>query len=266
MFDTMRSKHKKMLAFVCLVIAIIIPCLSTQSSYAQFIECKIVNLNLIPPTLVQAGQPFQVTSNLTASCDPGVLPVVRVDLLDAGTSKTLATTSLPYYPSSPSFTVSVVSQATARQALGSWALQVQAYIINGINGLSVASASQLFQVNVEPYTPPVTAMQTTEATTQNPSTSSLSTQLLPTTTNPEIVTEALSSALTSNTQTTSTTAGLILPVAIVLLGLAVFGLLVFAGSRHRRQHSVSISYCGQCGTKLRHDQNYCPNCGAKGKK
>jgi hypothetical protein len=261
----MRSNHKfkKTLAYVCLAIAIIIPCLSTRSSYAQFMPCKIVNLNLIPPTLVQAGQPFQVTSNLTASCDPSVLPVVRVDLLDASTSKTLATTSLPYYPSSSSFTVSVVSQATARQLLGSWALQIQAYIINGINGLSVASASQLFQVNVQPYTPPVTAMQTTEATTQNPSTSLVSTQLPPTTTNQEVVTETLPPTVTSNTQTTSTTAGLILPVTIVLLGLAVFGLLVFAGRRNRRQHSASTSYCGQCGTKLSHDQTYCPNCGAK---
>ena len=264
--DIMISKRnfKKMPALACLAIAAISLCLCMQLSYAQFMPCRIVNLNLIPPTLVQTGQPFQVTSNLTASCDPSVLPVVRVDLVDAGSSRTLATTSLPYYPSSSSFTVSVVSQATARQALGSWALQVQAYVINGINGQSAASASQLFQVNVEPYTSPLTATQTAEATTQNSNASSVSTQVLPTTTNPEVITEALSPTLTFNTQATSSATGeLVLPATIVLLGIAVFGLLVFEGNRRRRQHSVSNNYCGQCGAELSHGQNYCPSCGAR---
>lgn len=259
-----KRKFKKTLTLVCLTIAIIIACLNTQSSYAQFIPCEIVNLNPIPPTLVQAGQPFQVTSTLTVSCDPSVFPVIRVDLLDAGSSKTLSTTSLPYYTSSSSFTVSVVNQATARQLSGSWPLQVQAYVINGVNGQSVASTSQLFQVDVEPYTPPVTEMQTAEATTQKTSVSSISTQLLPTTTNREVLTEALLSTITFNTQTTSSAAGeLLLPATIVLIGLTVFGLLLFAGSRRGRQRSVSSNRCGQCGVELSHDQNYCTNCGAK---
>jgi hypothetical protein len=259
-----RRKFKRTLTLVCLTIAIIIPCLTAQSSYAQFIPCKIVNLNLTPPTLVQAGQPFQVTANLTVSCDPSVLPIIRVDLLDEASSKTLSSTSLPYYTSSSSFTVSVVSQATARQLPGSWALQVQAYIINGVNGQSVASSSQLFQVNVEPYTPPVTEMQTTETTTQNSSISSVSTQSLPTTTNQEVLTEAFPSTITFNTQTTSTATGeLLLPATIVLIALTIFGLLVFAGSRRGRQRSVSSNHCRQCGVELSHDQNYCANCEAK---
>jgi hypothetical protein len=255
---------KRTLALLCLTIAIIIPCLSTQPSYAQFIPCNIVNLNPIPPTLVQAGQPFQVTSDLTISCDPSVLPVIRVDLLDPESSKTLSTTSLPYYPSSSSFTVSVINQATARQLLGSWPLQVQAYVINGVNGQSVASTSQLFQVNVQPYTPSITEIQTTEATTQTSSTSSISAQSSPTTTNQEAITEALPSTITFNAQTTRSAASeLLLPAAIVVIGLAAFGLLVFAGSRRNSQRSVSSDHCGQCGVELIHDQNYCTNCGAK---
>jgi hypothetical protein len=258
-----KRNFKRTLVMVCLTIAIIIPCLSTQSSYAQFIPCKIVNLSLIPPTLVQAGQPFQVISNLTVSCDPSVLPVIRVDLLDAGNSNMLSTTSLPYYTSTSSFMVSVVNQATARELPGSWALQVQAYVINGVDGQSVASTSQLFQVDVQPYTPPVTEMQTTETTAQNYTTSSISTQSLPTT-NLEVLTEPLPSTITFNTQTTGTATGeLLLPATIVLIGLTILGLLVFAGSRRGRPRSVSTNYCGQCGAELSSSRNYCPNCGAR---
>ncbi len=125
-------KRKSLL--VSLVVATIVLGLSPQLSFAQFIPCRIVNLKLTLPDLVQAGQPFQITTTLTVSCDPSVVPVVRVDLVDATTSKILTTTSIPYYPSSSSFIVPVDSQSTARSSPGSWALQVQAYVVNGING------------------------------------------------------------------------------------------------------------------------------------
>jgi len=256
---------KRTFALLCLTILFMLPALITQASFAQFISCKVVNLNLVPPSIVQAGQPFQVTSNVTASCDPSVLPVIRVDLVDESTSQTLSSTSVPYYTYSSSFTASIVNQATARQLTGSWALEVQVYIISEINGQSVASASQVFQVNVQPYTPPVTEMQTTEPTNQGFSNSStVSVQILPATTSQQVTTEAFTSShLTFPTQTASTpTNELLLPVAILLVGLAVFGLLVYAGQRRSRTIKAS-KYCGQCGTSLNAKESYCTNCGAK---
>jgi hypothetical protein len=252
---------KKTLVLVGLILALPLPVFNIQPSYGQFAPCKIVNLNPIPPTSIETGQPFQLTINLTVSCDPSVLPVVRVDLLDAETGKTLSTASRPYYTLSSSFTISVVDEANARQLPGSWALEVQANVINGMNGQSVASASQLFQVNVEPYAPSVTETQT-EATTLNLSNFSSSSQLLATTTIQGVVTETLPSThTTSSIQVTGTiTNESLVPALIVLVGLTIFLVLAFA--RHGRKRSAT-RHCRQCGIELARSQKYCTSCGAQ---
>lgn len=236
--------------------------------FAQFIPCKIVNLNVVPPGLVQAGQSFQVSTNLTVSCDPSVLPIVRVDLVDASSSVTLSTNSVPYYPSSSSFLASVVNQATAPQLTGSWAMQVQVTVLSSLNGQSVASTTQLFQVNVEPYTPPVTEVQTTATTATTTQTSNasfvVSTQLFSATIALENPTEATtSSQLFVNSQTTSNpTDQLFVPAAILLAGVLIFGLLILAGKRRNRK-STPMKHCGQCGAELNHNEKFCTSCGAK---
>jgi len=255
-------KRKTLLAN--LVIAIIILVMSPQLTLAQFIPCRIVNLNLNLPDAVQAGQPFQITTTLTVSCDPSVLPDVRVDLVDATTTQILTTTSIPYYPSS-SFTVPVVSQATARSSTGSWPLQVRAYVLNGVSGATVASTSQLFQLNVAPYTPPVTTMETLETTTQASSISSAASYSFPTlTTSQENQTQALqTSQITFNTTTTPDLTGRLLPaLALVLVALAIFALLFYAGGKRARRSIVGGRYCGQCGSKIEGNSSFCTNCGA----
>ena len=257
---------KQTLVLVYLFIAIIIVGVSPQLSLAQFIPCRIVNLNLTLPDLVQAGQPFQITTTLTVSCDPSILPVVRVDLVDATTSQTLATTSVPYYPSSSSFTVPVVSQATARSSTGSWALQVQGYVLNGINGATVASTSQLFQLNVTPYAPPVTTMETFEMTTQASSISSAASYSFTTlTTTQENQTQALqTSQITFSTSTTpDLTSQLLRAAALVLVALAIFALLFYAGGKRARKSIPGGKYCGQCGSNIEGNSSFCTNCGAK---
>jgi len=257
---------KRTRVLVCLFIAIIILGVSPQLSLAQFIPCRIVNLNLTLPDMVQAGQPFQITTTLTVSCDPSILPVVRVDLVDATTSQTLTTTSIPYYPSPSSFTVPVVSQATARSSTGSWSLQVQAYVLNGMNGATAASTSQLFQLNVMPYTPPLTTLQTMQITTQAPSISSAESYSFPTlTTIQENQTQALqTSQITFSTSTTPDITGQLLPaVALVLVALAIFVLLFYAGGKRARKNIAGGRYCGQCGSKIEGKPSFCTNCGAK---
>lgn len=228
------SVGKMTRALLLLTAALVVLTLTSSSTYAQFLPCNIVNLTVVPPTLIQAGQPFQVTTNLTVSCDPRVLPVIRVDLLDATTFQTLSTNSVAYLPFSSSFPASVANRATARELTGSWALQVQAYVISGLNGRALASTGQLFQVNVQPYTPPVTEMQTTEMSTEiSNSPVAATAQLLPATTALGNATETtMSSELVISTQAISIPAGeLLVPVAILLVGFVVFGLLIFAGRR-----------------------------------
>ena len=260
------SRLKRTLVLVYLSIAIVIVGVSPQLSLAQFIPCRIVNLNLTLPNIVQAGQPFQITTTLTVACDPSVLPVVRVDLVDATTSQTLSTTSNPYYPTSSSFIAPVVSQGTARSSPGNWALEVRAYVLNGMNGASVASTSQLFQLNITPYTPPVTTMETIQMTTQASSISSAASYSFTTLTSiQENQTQALqTSQITFSTSTTPDLTGQLLPaVALVLVALAIFALLFYAGGKRTRKNIVGGKYCGQCGSKIEEDSSFCTNCGAK---
>lgn len=231
---------KKSSAFVFLVTATVILAVNPPPSSAQFIACKVVNLNLIPPTSVQAGQPFQITSDLTVSCDPSVLPIIRVTLVDATTLETLSTTTLPYYPPTASFVTSVTNQATARQITGSWALEIQVNVISGLSGQAVASSAQLFQVNVEPYVTSVTLIQTTAiATNESLSVASVTTQLIPATTVVQNLTEATESTpLIFNTQLATSPGAwdeYRLPAVIVLIGLLIFTLLAYLGRRANRR-------------------------------
>lgn len=137
-----------------LLIAVVLLAVNLPLSLGQLCctPCSIVNLNLTFPTRVQAGQPFTVVSTLTVWCY-GFLPKIRVDLVDAASYKILSTTSLLlHYSSSGSYIVSVADNATAPNALGSWALVVRAYVIDRVSGFSVGWWSQLFQVVVLPYT------------------------------------------------------------------------------------------------------------------
>lgn len=234
---------KRNTLLVNVVIVIVILGLSSQLSLAQFIPCRIVNLKLTLPDVVQAGQPFQITTTLTISCDPSVLPVVRVDLVDASTSKILTTTSMPYYPSSSSFIVPVVSQTTARSSSGSWGLQVQAYVINGVNDATAASSSQLFQLNVTPYTSPVTIIQTNSTTTQVlniSSAASYSSQSTSTNTQENQTQLLQTSQTTFSTSTTPDFTSQLLPAAaLVLVALVIFALLFYGASELRVARMVN---------------------------
>ena len=256
---------KRKTLLVNFLIVIVSIGLNSQLSLAQFIPCRIVNLKLTLPDVVQASQPFQVTTTLTISCDPSVLPVVRVDLVDASTSKILTTTSMPYYPSSSSFIVPLVSQTAARSSPGSWGLQVQAYVINAVNGATTASSSQLFQLQVTPYTPPVTIIQTNSTTTQASnisSAASYSSQSTSTSTQVNQTQALQTSQITFSTSTTPDFTSQLLPAAaLVLVALAIFALL-FYGGRKRAKSSEGGQICGKCGVKLDENQNFCTNCGA----
>ena len=257
---------KKAAGFVSLAIIVAV-LVGRLPVFAQFIPCRIVNLKLTPPSSVEAGQFFQVISNPTISCDPSVLPIVRADLLDVGSSHTISSTSVPYYIYTSSFTVSLVNQGTARALLGDWALQLNVYVINVVNGQAAASASQLFHVLVEPYTPPVSSLQANMTSTQTSIVVALltnTTQLKSANATQEMETETLSSStVTFNTAETGSLSEFLVPLVIIIVGVAIFGFLAFAGHRRDERHTASVNYCKKCGSALADNQSYCTNCGTK---
>jgi len=71
--------------------------------------------------------------------------------MDATSYAILSTVSLPLeYSPSGIYAAPVANHAVARNALGSWALLAQAYVIDGNSGFSIGHWSQLFQVDVTP--------------------------------------------------------------------------------------------------------------------
>jgi hypothetical protein len=225
--------------------------------------CHITNLRIDHSNSVPAGLTLQVTSTVTASCDPYAFYLVRVDLVDASTSKILSTMSNPYYPTSSSFTTTLVNEASARMVTGSWALKVEAYVINSASGQVVASTSQLFTVNVAPHSPPSTTVVT--ATTSAFSTS-FSTQ---------VTTSVTASQEVATTGTYSSTSpqqliepGVLAPLAAVFLVALAIVLAIMISRRKDREKQRKIPaipsrFCISCGKKIQADSHFCGRCGAK---
>ena len=135
-----------------LLAAVVLLAISLPSSLGQagFSPCRIVNLNMTFPVPIEAGRSFNVDSSLTVACW-GFLPLIRVDIVDANSYQIISTTFLILpYSYSGSYVASVSNNATARNAPGSWALMIQAYVIDRNSGYTIGHYSQLFQVDVAP--------------------------------------------------------------------------------------------------------------------
>jgi hypothetical protein len=235
---------------------------SLNVGYSQFM-CHIANLRIDHPESVQAGLTLQVTSTLTASCDPNAFYLVRVDLVDASTSSVLSTVSNPYYPTSSSFTTTLVNEASARMATGSWALKVEAYVINGASGQVVASTSELFTVNVAPYSPPTTTVQT--GTTTSTFSTSFST---PGTTSVAASQEVATTETYSTSPQQLIEPGVLLPVtAVILVALAIVLAIMITrrknGEKQRKIPTMPSRFCISCGKKIQANARFCGHCGAE---
>ena len=139
-------------ASFCLLTALVLLAALLPSSLGQMCctPCSVVVLKLAVPTPVRAGKLFSVVSTLSIWCY-GFLPKIRVDLVDAASYKMLTSAFiLLSYSTTGSYLVSMADNATARNAPGSWALVLQAYVIERENGYPVGWWSQLFQIVVLP--------------------------------------------------------------------------------------------------------------------
>ena len=214
-----------------------------------------------------AGQTLQVTTAVTGSCDQSMFYAVRVDLVDGRTSKVLSSVVFPYVPVTAGFTVLINNSATAPTTLGTWVLQVNAYLIAAMNGGVVASAHQLFSVVVVPYTPPTTTTTFEEMTTNSTTTLSLmSTNSINQTSIGEVsFASSTSPAMSENTNQTSSTLGI---VAAILVVLAVIVIFILSKRKHTTTQKplpqqANLKYCEHCGTKLNATDEFCGHCGSK---
>lgn len=142
---------KRAVAFCSLLILAVLLAVNLPLSLGEWCctPCSVVD-KLTIPTLIEAGKSFAVVSALTVWCY-GFLSEVRVDLVDANSNEILSTASLPlHYSQSGSYIVSVADNLVARNAIGSWALVIQAYVIDRDSGFSIGHWLQLLQVIVLP--------------------------------------------------------------------------------------------------------------------
>ena len=215
-----------------------------------------------------AGQTLQVTTAVTGSCDQSMFYAVRVDLVDGRSSKVLSSVVFPYVPVTAGFTVLINNSATAPTTLGPWVLQVNAYLIASMNGGVVASAHQLFNVVVVPYTAPTTTTIPEQITTNSTTTLSLmsanSTSQI--TSIGETSFTSTSPAASENINQTSSST--LATVAAILVVLAAIVIVII--SRRKRtpqrplpQQSANVKYCEHCGTQLKAADEFCGHCGTK---
>ncbi|MGA3406163.1 MAG: zinc ribbon domain-containing protein [Candidatus Bathyarchaeia archaeon] len=262
----MRKQHLRTI-LVVLLVGIFVILAGPPVVYSQFLPCNVVSLAPTGPPTVEAGQTLQVTTAVTGSCDQSMFYAVRVDLADGRSSQVLSSVVFPYVPVTPGFTVSITNKATAPTTLGSWVLQVNAYLIAAMNGGVVASAHQLFSVVVVPYTATTTTTEQmiTNSTTTLSQTSTNSTNQAASTNETLVATSTSSAAAPETVNQISTFA----TVAAVVVILAAIIIVMLSKRKHatnqkpQPQLGVNVKYCEHCGTELNATDEFCGHCGTK---
>jgi len=231
--------------------------------------CNIVNIAPTGPPTVGAGQTLQVTTSVTGSCDQSLFYAVRVDLVDGRSSQVLSSVVFPYAPVTPVFTVSITNKATAPTTLGTWVLQVNAYLIASINGAVVASSHLLFSVAVVPYSP--TTSTTEQMTVQMTNSTTTLSQNSTYTNQAASINETLVATSSASAPETVNqhSAFAIVAVAIVAIVAAIIVIVLLSKRKHTTtqkappQQLSSVKYCRHCGTKLEASDQFCIHCGTK---
>lgn len=130
--------------------------------YGQGTICYFTSTNILAPggqSLEStptfswpAGQPLEVDVTFTVACPEGGTYIIRLDLVETATSKTLST-SQTMYSTIGSYTATVQNYLVAPPTLGSWVLQVNIYMLT-LSGVPVAPQSQKsFVITIVPYVP-----------------------------------------------------------------------------------------------------------------
>jgi hypothetical protein len=137
---------------VCFAFFFFITLTGRVGVYSQGSLCYFTSTQMNPGqgASVPAGQPVQFQIILIGSCPtPGVY-TIRADLVNPATSKVLSTNQEPLVANGP-FIVTLNESLSAPPTIGSWSLQLSAYIL--WNGAVVAPSQETFALNIVPYTP-----------------------------------------------------------------------------------------------------------------
>lgn len=205
---------------------------SAQSS------CYLASVKPAYPDVVPAGQHFQVSTTVSASCSGAADPFndIRVDLIDAHAQNQPAILSSNKYSwsllSAQSVTATITNDVIAPSETGTWVLQVEAYVIGRPSGTALASSHQLFNVQVVPYTPTSTTSSVT-TTSSITTTTSLTTKSVTSATSQQVILP------TSTLTTTYTPSGSARQdnstyyAALFILLIAVIGIIVVLRRKKR---------------------------------
>jgi hypothetical protein len=263
----LRNNHlKSKVLLLSLLIGVLVAFSSPPTVYSQFVPCNIVNLAISGPPAVGVGQTLEITTIVTGSCDASMFYAVRVDLVDAHSNEVLSKVIFPYAPVTIGFSVPITNKVTAPSVLGTWVLQINAYLIATLNGGVADSSQQLFSVNVVPYvTPTTTAQVATNSTTFSEmfTTSQMTSTRETTSEMSTMSTSSSSAAAQENVNPTSIVAiGAIIAIIVVIV-LMLLKRKPATTSRPQAMPAENVRYCGHCGSKLEMADEFCGHCGTK---
>jgi hypothetical protein len=187
---------------------------------SQYVPCDIVNVTLSYSDPAPAGQPIQITSRVTVSCEMYAYYLIKVELADRSSKLVLSSSTYSYYATTSSVVATLTNDATAPQTAGNWPLQINVIVTRQQGGQVMASTSQIFSITVVPYTQTLTTTQEVSTTTN---TETLSSATSVTSTG---VSSVQTSRPTTSTQNTGIPSGL--PTNAQLAVILVIGAMVFA--------------------------------------
>lgn len=218
------------LGLSCLMLLFVLVIIGRTNVASQGSLCYFTNTQVTPgqDATVPEGQPVQFEITLTGSCPTPGLYTFRADIVSAGTTQVLATDRVQLVANGQ-FTAMLSESAVAPAAVGTWSLQLNAYVL--FNGAVVAPTSQqLFGLHIVPYTTPTTT-QTTQSITQAISTTSYSIQ---STSAPPTLTE-LQTLSSQNQAVTGVSGGLGNQIQLVGAALAILVVVIILLAVRRRR-------------------------------
>ena len=172
---------------ICILIAISELMMLASPVYSS--PCYIPSVDLSYPQVVAAQQHFVVSATVTAICNAPADPFVdiRVDVVDAHAALQPAVISSNRQSYSllqiQSPVATILNDVIAPRDIGTWVLQIDAYVIGVPSGTVLFPYHKTFNVEVVPYTPTstISTITTTTSLTTTPITSTTSQQVaLPT--------------------------------------------------------------------------------------
>ena len=213
---------------ICLVFLLCCTALS-RVVYSQGSLCYFTTTQVNPGEgdSVPAGQPIQFQITLIGSCPTPGIYTIRADLTNPATSQVLSTDQ-EQLAANGQFIVTLSESLVAPSTIGTWNLQLSAYVLLG-GAVAAPASQQTFGLNIVPFTATSTVAMTQTTIVESTNTTSPSIQ----STIPQTSTTSFSTA-SSATQAVGASGTLVTELQLVV-ALLVILVLLFLLIRAKRQ-------------------------------